>query len=79
MTNNTRKTIPVAELAHKLQHAISQNTISEDERRSLVWALETVLHDSGNYRGFQFDTRNDGTEAGGPNYYRRTYYLPKVR
>jgi hypothetical protein len=52
-----RKTFEVEELKKRVNHALA-NTESEvnnaDYRRGLMGLLETVLHDTGNYRGFRY-------------------------
>lgn len=73
-----RKTIDVKPYARKLQKAI-ELAETEQERKALVFAIELLLHESGNYRGYsQFDALGEWTRYdvgfGQANFYRRRYY-----
>jgi len=77
----SKKTVNVKETAEKFQRAILMDNRTEEELSALVFCLETILFDSGNYKGFQF-INADGTVDLSPEMpegidrYRRRYYLP---
>lgn len=48
-----RKTVEVAGYAAKLQRAILMPDLDSGRRGALCWALETLLLDTGNYKGFR--------------------------
>jgi hypothetical protein len=55
-----RKTFDVAEFTAKMNNRISRET-SEDARRAFCYVLADVLHETGQYRGFQYlDWENGG-------------------
>lgn len=50
----TRKTFSVQDLKAKVNHNNRYSTCSREIRQGWNHLLETVLHDTGNYRGFGF-------------------------
>lgn len=49
-----RRTIHVETLRAKVNSMIAASTCSPPERLAMANVLETVLHDTGNYRGFAY-------------------------
>ena len=72
LVSRPRKTVEVAEMAAKLQRAIVMPELDSERRGALCWALETLLLDSGNYKGFAYV---GGFRPGEPDFdeYLRTY------
>jgi hypothetical protein len=71
------KTIKVAALTEKINSMLAESTCTPGERLSMVGILESVLHETGNYRGYRyldakFDERGECV-SGDPS--RRWYYL----
>lgn len=56
-----RKTIEVENLRRLVNGMLALDTLSEDNRKSLCVLLDRVLHETGNYRGFNYvDWMNGG-------------------
>jgi hypothetical protein len=74
-----RKTINVEELKDMINDQIA-HTGKRSGKRSLYFALESILHETGNYKGFgwpnvsSYIVRSDSFGVGHPNYYDRMYY-----
>lgn len=49
-----RKTFPVDELRNSINEILASSTCSPDIRKGQMNVLEHVLHETGNYRGFQY-------------------------
>ncbi len=49
-----RKTVAVDDLRSKVNHCLAESTCSPEVRRGMISVLETILHDTGNYRGFTY-------------------------
>jgi hypothetical protein len=54
-----RKTLNVAEFVVKMNDSIARSTGSADVRTGLMAAIESVLFETGNYKGFCYLTVND--------------------
>ena len=54
-----RKTLDIAKFTAQINQVLADSTCSADHRRGLMAALETVLHDTGNYRGFRYLTHTE--------------------
>ena len=50
----SRKTFTVRSILDKVNHANRHGTQSADERRGQNALLESVLHETGNYKGFSY-------------------------
>ncbi len=72
----SRKTVDVSRYAQTLQIALGRAT-TDPERKAFIFALECLLMDSHNYRGFQYrqDYKNRENIPGWSEY-DRVYYLP---
>ena len=51
---NRRKTVEVAWLRELVNARLEKSTCSPEVRRGMASVLESVLHETGNYRGFQY-------------------------
>lgn len=75
-----RKTIEVAKLKERINGYLARKEISQDEKKSLCILLESVLMDTGNYRGFNqtywLDKGFDEWKAAGrPNFPEKDKFL----
>ena len=62
-----RKTIDVAQLRKQVNGLLAESICSADARQGMINVLEHVLHDTGNYEGFQYLNKYDvpaGTKPG---------------
>lgn len=66
-----RKTFKVEDLRQKVNAYLALDTINEDQKNGCVAVLESILHETGNYNGFQYIHGWQGTET-----YQRYYYPP---
>lgn len=48
-----RKTFNVADLKARINRRLELSTCAPEVRRGMASVLEEILHDSGNYKGFQ--------------------------
>src|SRR5215213_9829322 len=82
-----RKTFDVVKFTDFVNQALLRDSLSEDVKDGLCHALEFVLHETGNYKGYNHRTA-DGKwvapevvrgEIHDPTFqeYRRCYYLPQ--
>jgi hypothetical protein len=74
-----RKTIPVADLVDKVNAMIAYSAeycpaSAQDDRYALGTLLESVLYDTGNYKGFRFLADPDEVRAGNYDNSARKYY-----
>jgi hypothetical protein len=70
-----KKTFRVVDLIDKINRMLAISTCSQETRCGMIAVLESVLHDTGNYRGFNYI--KDGvvcTYADQPDDTRRYYY-----
>lgn len=51
-----KKTVKVENLRDTINDMLQNSTASRDVRRGMMAVLETVLHETGNYRGFRYLT-----------------------
>lgn len=70
-----RRTLRVDDLRAKVNAMLATSTCSPAERGAMATVLESVLHDTGNYRGFRYldATFRDGELISGDES-RRAYY-----
>lgn len=70
-----RKTFQVSEFKDYVNDCLKRTDdyATKEFKSGLCLALETVLHNSGNYEGFHF-LDNDNCEVEGTGYYDRKYY-----
>ena len=54
-----RKTIDVNAIAEKINAFLAIPTLDQLEKKALCTFLESTLHDTGNYHGFQYNYWND--------------------
>ena len=54
-----RKTLDVVEFTAQINEVLAQSTCESGIRRGMMTALETVLHQTGNYRGFRYLVENE--------------------
>jgi len=50
-----KKTLKVKELIDKINSYLGSDNISQCEKSGFCTLLETILHDTGNYRGFSYN------------------------
>ena len=55
----TRKTFNVAEFKDYVNSKLVLDYLSDDEKYGLITALEHVLHETGNYKGFGYVYKDD--------------------
>jgi hypothetical protein len=70
-----KKTFRVEDLIDKINHMLAVSTCSQETRFGMIAALEVVLHDTGNYRGY--NNIKDGVicnHVDQPDDTRRYYY-----
>lgn len=71
-----RKTYPVADLIDHANRVID-HAKTMDERRAVAHLLESVLHETGNYKGFRYlssELNDDGRLRDGYDDTNRYYY-----
>ena len=49
-----RKTFNVAEFRQYVNEKLGLDTLSQDEKKTLCFMLEGILHKTGNYEGFNY-------------------------
>lgn len=49
----SRKTIPVADIKDRINKYLA-TILSHDAKQGFVVLLESILHDTGNYQGFEY-------------------------
>jgi hypothetical protein len=54
-----RKTINVDSITATINDMIRLSTGTSDHRQGLLAAIETILHETGNYKGFRYLTQNE--------------------
>jgi len=54
-----RKTFSVEEFTNRANDTLANTPLSEDFRRGIITALEHILFESDNYRGFRYLTVNE--------------------
>ena len=74
-----KKTIKVETLKTITNHQLSSD-ISQQEKGCLCTLLERVLHDTGNYQGFNYNFWNNGghkewKKAGEPDFPKKEVYI----
>ncbi len=76
-----RKTVNVDDLRDRVNNMLAAPASSHEGRIALSVLLESVLHDTGRYRGFQFLLPNGAVDVGpepigpdDPRHSRRRYY-----
>jgi len=75
----SRKTVEVEQMVKwaNMQLGRIDEYATMDFKRGLSIMVGRILHNSGNYNGFQF-INNDDSEIGTIGYYSRYYHLPKT-
>ena len=70
-----RKTFQVSEFKDYVNEALTRTDdyATKEFKSGLCLALETILHNTGNYEGFHF-LDNENCEPDGTGYYDRNYY-----
>jgi len=73
-----KKTIKVDQLILKANFQLirTDKTASADYKQAICQSIESVLHATGNYNGFQFLNNND-CEHGTVGYWSRCYSMPR--
>lgn len=56
MSSGIRKTVPVAFVLERANLMLRRTDVSDDYREAAAWLLETILHETGNYQGFNYLT-----------------------
>lgn len=56
----SRKTIPVADVVDAVNAMLEKSICGPEGRYGLMTLLERILHDTGNYWGFQFTDGDNG-------------------
>jgi hypothetical protein len=73
-----RKTIEVSTLKAKINHMLTLDTLTQEYKSALCMLLENVLHDTGNYNGFNYLNWLNGEPKDNSKYlgleYNRVYY-----
>lgn len=54
-----RKTVNVVEIVTAINDLLKRSTVSPEFRLGMISAADTVLHYSGNYRGFRYLLENE--------------------
>ena len=54
-----RKTINVDSITAQINDMIRLSTGTPEQRQGLLAAIETILHETGNYKGFRYLTQNE--------------------
>jgi len=54
-----RKRFNIDDFRHRANETLASSTGSADQRQGIMWAIEHVLLDTGNYRGFRYLTANE--------------------
>jgi hypothetical protein len=54
-----RKTINVDSITAQINDMIRLSTGTPQQRQGLLAAIETILHETGNYKGFRYLTQNE--------------------
>lgn len=49
-----KKTIEIELLKKRINKYLTLNTLSQKEKSSLCYLLESILHDTGNYKGYLY-------------------------
>lgn len=49
-----RKTIAIKDLLVRVNNMLANSTCSSEVRQGMMGVLESVLHDTGNYKGFRY-------------------------
>lgn len=62
-----RKTIKITELVEGINNVLKDAGIREEHKRSLCIFLESLLHDTGNYKGFRYILTSPYLENGEEN------------
>jgi len=50
-----RKTVSVKALVDKANEYLALDTISQDKKKTISFFIESILHETGNYRGFAYN------------------------
>ena len=76
-----RKTIEIKELVNIINHKLTLDIISQDQKEAMCVILERVLHDTGNYRGYTylFDWNSLPLEQARAMTYNRMYYVRTMK
>ena len=70
-----RKTCNVEQLRNTVNEMLQNSTCSADTRQGMINVLEQVLHDTGNYNGFQYLGKEATPEGQLPGI--NTHYAPR--
>jgi len=49
-----RKTVSVKSLVDKANEYLALDTISQDKKKTISFFIESILHETGNYRGYAY-------------------------
>lgn len=73
MAKTPRKTIQVGSLLRRANHFLASKNSTPDEREVMATFVEGILHDTGNYRGFSYLSKdlypNETQGLGSRRYY----------
>jgi len=59
----TRKTLKVEDLRVKINSMLADSTCTPDVRQGMIHVLESTLHETGNYNGFNYLEKRDVKEG----------------
>ena len=88
-----RQTLQIARAVEIANGMLRNSVVPPEERKAIIVLIETVLHETTNYRGFRYLTadevplghkpgiarQSDGVSNVYPDESRRAYFHPKVR
>jgi glutamate dehydrogenase/leucine dehydrogenase len=78
MTNMARKTIDVRLVVERANFALANPNIDQMEKRGVVNMIETILHETGNYKGFRYlNMYKEGDGYKWPHENDREYFYSK--
>jgi hypothetical protein len=75
MSNLNRKTIQVGKVLNMANYFLASDNTSQDERQVVAQFLESILFQTGNYRGFRYLPDDKGESNGASDGTRRSYFV----
>jgi len=74
-----RKTVSVKSLVDKANEYLALDTISQDKKKTISFFIESILHETGNYRGFSHLFPWENTDECRAKEYNRCYLYSEGR
>ena len=69
-----RKTVSVKSLVDKANGYLALNELSQEKKEAIAFFISSILHETGNYRGFSYTFHWDDTIESRAKEYNRCYH-----